>query len=76
MRESSDFDDSTDDDMELDIEKDPDVENHGSKIFKSTKLIDKRLVNIYSIKREKEDRKRHKLLAKEKKQIVQTNELP
>ena len=60
MRESSDFDDSTDDDKELDLEKVPDVENHGSNIFKSKLPKDLRLVSLYRIKREKDDRKKLK----------------
>ena len=60
MRESSDFDDSTDDDKELDLEKVPDIENHGSNIFKSKMPKDQRLVSLYRIKREKDDRKKLK----------------
>ena len=60
IRESTDFDDSTEEDFELAQENIPDITEHGRKIFKSNEIIDKRLVKIYKFKRWKEDYKRHK----------------
>ena len=57
MRESSDFDESTSDDGELNEEDAPDVENHGRAIFQSKSLTDQRFIKIYQIKRKDEDRK-------------------
>ena len=64
MRESSDFDDSTSDDGELNEEDAPDVENHGKHIFFSKAVTDQRFIKIYQMKRKDEDRKRLKLQPK------------
>ena len=64
IRESSDFDESTSDDGELNDENDPDVEHHSSNIYFSKNLTDQRLLKVYQIKRKSEDRKRQKQLLK------------
>ena len=58
IRESSDFDESTSDDGELNEENEPDVEHHSSNIYFSKNLTDQRLIKIYQIKRKCEDRKK------------------
>ena len=60
IRESSDLDDSTDDDFELEQENIIDVEKHSHTIFNSTNDADRRLVKAYQVKRWKDDYKRHK----------------
>ena len=64
IRESSDFDESTSDDGELNDENEPDVEHHSSSIYFSKNLTDQRLLKVYQIKRKSEDRKRQKQLLK------------
>ena len=64
IRESTDFDDSTEDDFELEQENVLDITEHGKRIFKSKDIIDQRLVKIYKLKRWKEDYKNHKKMTK------------
>ena len=47
IRESTDFDESTEDDFELAQENVLDITEHGKKIFNSNEIIDERLVKIY-----------------------------
>jgi len=58
VRDSSDLDDSTENDMELEQENVPDVQSHSEKIFTSSNGVDKRLVKLYRTKRWHEDRKK------------------
>ena len=51
IRESSDLCDSTESDAELDEEGLPDIQRHSSRIFKSTDLVDRRLLGLYKLKR-------------------------
>ena len=60
IRESSDLDDSTEEDAELDEEGLPDIQQHAKKIFRSTNVVDRRLIDLYKFKRISEDRKRRK----------------
>ena len=60
IRESSDLDDSSEEDVELDEEGLPDIQQHDKKIFRSTNLVDRRLIDLYKLKRISEDRKRRK----------------
>mmetsp|Transcript_15901 Transcript_15901/g.20065 ORF Transcript_15901/g.20065 Transcript_15901/m.20065 type:complete len:180 (+) Transcript_15901:1292-1831(+) len=60
IRESSDFDESTDDDFELARENVLDITGHGKKIFNSANEVDRRLVRAYEVKRWADDYKRHK----------------
>ena len=55
IRESSDLDEYTEDDMELEQENFADVQQVSSKIQHSLDPIDKRLVNIYRIGRDNKD---------------------
>ena len=71
MRESSDFDDSTSNDEELYQENDPFFLRFDHKPIDSNSIIDNRLINLYRIKRRKEDRKRQKLQKPEKDQAKQ-----
>mmetsp|Transcript_36842 Transcript_36842/g.48381 ORF Transcript_36842/g.48381 Transcript_36842/m.48381 type:complete len:129 (+) Transcript_36842:1286-1672(+) len=47
IRESTDFDDGTEDDAELDQENIEDTTNHGKKIFISHNEVDRRLLRVY-----------------------------
>ena len=60
IRESSDLDESTEDDFELDQTNIVDIEQHSRTIFESKNAVDRRLVNSYQVKRWKDDYKRHK----------------
>ena len=60
IRESSDLDDSSEEDVELDEEGLPDIQQHDKKIFRSTNLVDRRLMDLYKLKRISEDHKRRK----------------
>ena len=75
MRESSDFDDSTSDDGELNEENEPDIEEHSKKIFMSKDKVDQRFIKIFKIKRRDEDRKRLKLLANEEQVFVKQHSI-
>ena len=58
MRESSDFDESTDEDIDLEfVLKDAATDKLARGIFHSNLSIDQSLANIYIVKRIKEDRK-------------------
>ena len=60
IRESSDLDEGTDEDFELEQENVADVEEHSRTIFLSQNTVDRRLINAYQIKRWSDDFKRHK----------------
>ena len=60
IRESSDLDEDTDEDFELEMENQADVENHARTIFVSKSTIDRRIIDSYTVKRWKDDFKRHK----------------
>lgn len=60
IRESSDLDQSTEDDFELAQENVMDIEQHSRKIFKSTDIIDRRLIRAYQSKRWRDDYKYNK----------------
>ena len=60
IRESSDLDQATDEDFELEQENVADVEEHSRTIFLSKDTVDRRLINAYQVKRWKDDFKRHK----------------
>ena len=64
IRESTDFDSSTEDNFDLAQENVLDTNEYGKKICKSNDTIDKRLVKIYRLKHWKEDYKSHKGLTK------------
>ena len=49
IRESSDLDDDTSEDCELEQENMQDITENGLRIFKSNQAVDKRIVNIYKI---------------------------
>jgi len=51
IRESSDLDDDTDDDMELHQENLVDVQEVSKKLFTSQSEVDQRLIEIYGVKR-------------------------
>ena len=60
IRESSDLDESSEDDFELDQTNVLDIEQHSRTIFASTNDIDRRLVSAYQVKHWGEDYKRNK----------------
>ena len=60
IRESSDLDDDTSEDCELEQGNMQDITENGLRIFKSNQAVDKRIVNIYKLKRFAEDYKLHK----------------
>ena len=60
IRESSDLQDITEYNFEPDQEHMFDATEDGTKIFKSRDLTDKRMINIYRLKRWSEDFKIHK----------------
>ena len=55
IRESSDLNDNSEDDFELDKENMLDIEQHSHKIFQSSKLLDRRLIQAYQCKRWRDD---------------------
>ena len=55
IRESSDLDESTSDDGELNEENEPDVEQHSSTILHSKNKTDQRLLKIFEILKKYED---------------------
>ena len=77
IRESSDLDDSTSDDDELDQVNGFDAQQHSKSIAKSNSIVDQRIVDLYKLKRWSEDRKHHKdaihMLAVEKTVTPQSN---
>ena len=60
IRESSDLDEETEDDMELAQENFADVQQMGTKIQHSLDPVDKRLVNIYRLGRDDKDQRQEK----------------
>ena len=60
IRESSDLDDSTSHDDELEQMNIADNHLLGRSIVNSSKKVDRRIVDLYRLKRFKEDRKHHK----------------
>lgn len=60
IRESSDLDISTEDDLDLDHENFLDVEKHSHSVFHSQISIDRRLANSYQVKRWAESYSHHK----------------
>jgi len=65
IRESSDLGESTDSDMELLQENMKDVAHYSKTVFESKDSADRRLVQLYRLKRSGEDRKRTKANKKE-----------
>ena len=60
IRESSDLDDSTSQDDELEQVNIVDAQEFGKSIVHSCGIADRRIVDLYKLKRWKEDRKHHK----------------
>ena len=60
IRESSDLNDSSSDDFELEQENVEDIEQHGRNIFFSKSIVAQRLVQAYHVKRWREDFKYNK----------------
>ena len=60
IRESSDLDDSTSTDDELEQVNREDVQEFGKGIAHSSGIVDRRIIDLYKLKRWKEDRKHHK----------------
>lgn len=60
IRESSDLDDSTSQDDELEQVNLADAQEYGKSIVHSNSIVDRRIVDLYRLKRWKEDRKHHK----------------
>ena len=60
IRESSDLDEATEPDFELEQENQYDIQHHSHTIFLSKDILDRRLVNAYKIKRWRDDFKRNK----------------
>ena len=60
IRESSDLDEKTESDEELDQEKMQDVERHSRRIFNSNTAMDRRLIRAYQAKRWRDDYKYNK----------------
>ena len=60
IRESSDLDDSTSTDDELEQVNREDVQEFGKSIAHSSGIVDRRIIDLYKLKRWKEDRKHHK----------------
>ena len=59
IRESSDLDERTSVDDEMDKNNEIDIFGHGTRIFKSTDAVDKRFVDLYKLQRFKQDFKNH-----------------
>ena len=57
IRESSDMDDQTEDDFELEQENMLDIQNHSRAIINSQDKVSQRLVETYKVKRWREDLK-------------------
>ena len=60
IRESSDLNDQTEDDFELEQENLLDIQNHSRTIFNSQNQVSQRLIEAYKVKRWKEDFKYNK----------------